>query len=114
MLWPLGPRAEVSIGRRDGAEEMSRRWPGRVGAEGMPLRLGQGAQSGNKRVGRTRAQRCHSCYLPLSGDACRHPTHPLAAGSGAAWGGQACLRLPASLGMAQGLCWPLFHKTGPR
>ena len=87
---------------------MSGQWPGRAGAEECPWDWGRGPRGGGRGWGRTWAQRCHSYYLPLSGDPCRHPAHPLAAGSGVAWGGQgAYIGLPTALGWLR-VCAGLF------
>ena len=127
--WPLGPRAEVSTRE----ERWSRGDEWAVARQSGLRNAPETGAGGPERVtrGGAQAQRCHSCYLPLSGGPCRHPHIPwlLATLWGPLqaprtfhgcwlWG---CLgwagglsRAPHGLRMAQGLGWPLLHKAGAR
>ena len=126
--WPLGPRAEVSTRE----ERWSRGDEWAVARQSGLRNAPETGAGGPERVtrGGVQAQRCHSCYLPLSGDPCRHPhipwllatlwgplqapAHPMAAGSGVAWGGQgACLGLPTVSGWLRGWAGLFSTKQEP-
>ena len=72
--WPLGPRAEVSTRE----ERWSRGDEWAVARQSGLRNAPETGAGGPERVtrGGAQAQRCHSCYLPLSGGPCRHPHIP--------------------------------------